>query len=208
MPKFRASLLALLSVSVAPRTVLALTDQDRPTETPPESAAAPPVRYGAIGGIGFPRALAIEAIVRVKDLFAFGVEYGVIPGMTIDGVHGSMWSLAGDLRYFPFGGAFFIGTRIGRQHLGGDALISLKPLGPATEDLGIDSWYVNPQLGLLWTWSDGVSLGFEAGVQIPLGVDVTSNWPLSLVPGAEGIASNLGSKWLPTLDLLRIGFMF
>jgi hypothetical protein len=208
MRRFGASLLALLIVSVAPRSVLAVTDQDRPTEAPPPPASVPPFRYGAIAGIGFPRALAIEAIIRVQDLFAFGVEYGVIPGITIDGVHGSLWSLAADARYFPFGGAFFIGLRGGRQHMDGDALIKLNPLGPANEDLGIDTWYVNPRLGLLWTWRDGVTLGLEAGVQIPLGVDVTSNWPLSLVPGAEGIANSIGSKWLPTLDLLRVGFLF
>lgn len=206
MRKFRASILAVLAASLAPRTVLAVADQDRPTEAASEGVR--PVRYGAIAGVGFPRALAFEGLVRATDLFAFGVEYGVLPGVTVDGVHANMWSLAADARYFPFRGAFFVGVRAGRQHIGGDALIALNPLGPATENLGVDTWFINPRVGLLWTSHDGITLGIEAGVQIPVGVDVTSNWPLSLVPGAEATASSFGRTWLPTLDLLRVGFMF
>jgi len=178
------------------------------TERAPKSETVRPVRIGAIGGVGFPRPLAIEGMVLLRDSVALGAEYGVLPNLTVDGVHTSLWSLAGDVRYFPFHGAFFLGVRAGRQHIGADMTVTVAPYGSSSESLSVDSWFVNPRIGLLWTSDAGLALGMEAGFQVPVATDSTSSMSLALVPAAQRTANWLGTSILPTVDLLRIGMLF
>jgi hypothetical protein len=178
------------------------------TERAPKSEAMRPLRIGAIGGLGFPRPLAIEGMVLLGDTVALGAEYGVLPELTVDGVHTSLWSLAGDVRFFPFHSPFFVGVRAGRQHIGADTTITVAPYGSSSESLSIDSWFVNPRIGLLWTSGAGLALGMEAGFQVPVATDSTSSMSLAFVPAAQGTANWLGTSILPTVDLLRIGMLF
>jgi hypothetical protein len=167
----------------------------------------PPVRVGVIGGIGFPRPLAIEGIAGISGYLALGVEYGTLPNLTVDGVSASLWSVAGDLRIFPFRGAFFLGLRAGRQHVGATTTIAMGPFGDAAEVLGLDSWFLNPRVGFLWTMRGGLTFGVEAGVQFPLSPSVSSSLPLALYPSAQRTIDALGSSVIPTVDLLRLGLV-
>ena len=167
-----------------------------------------PLRIGVIGGVGFPNPLAIEGMAMWAETVAVGAEYGVLPELTVDGVHTSLWSFAGDVRLFPFHNAFFVGVRAGRQHVGADTTVTVAPYGSANESLSLDSWFVNPRIGFLWRSRAGLALGMDAGVQVPLAQDTASSLPLALVPGAQRTANTLGSAILPTVDLLRIGMLF
>ncbi len=185
------------------------------------TGAVAPLRAGAIGGVGFPRLLAIEAMAELYGVVGIGGEYGALPTVTVDGVSANLWSLAGDVRLFPFRflggpvsssflGSFFVGARLGRQHIGANTTVSVAMLGSATEVLGIDSWYVNPRLGFLWTvpQAAGLTFGVDAGVQVPWGVSTSSTLPLSLAPsGAQQAVRTLGNSVLPTIDLLRVGLL-
>jgi hypothetical protein len=173
-----------------------------------ERESVRPLRVGVIGGVGFPRPLAIEALTLLGESVALGAEYGVLPDLTVDGVHTSLWSLAGDVRFFPFRHGFFVGVRAGRQHVGADTAVTVAPYGSANESLSLDSWFINPRIGFLWTSAAGLALGMEVGVQVPLVADTTSSLPLALVPGAQRTADALGSSILPTVDLLRVGVVF
>jgi hypothetical protein len=166
------------------------------------------VRIGAIAGVGFPHLLAIEGMLKLGNVVALGAEYGVLPGTSIAGIRANLWSVAADARLFPFGGGFFLGVRAGRQHVGIETSVTVAPLGSASEALDVDSWFVNPGLGFLWTSRNGFTLGVEAGVQIPLVAATTSTLPLALVPDAQHAAETLGHRWLPTIDLVRIGLLF
>jgi hypothetical protein len=189
-------------------------------DAPPDTARSDPtarehadngqphhLRIGAIGGIGFPRALAIEPMVVWNGLVGIGGEYGALPAMTINGVQFSLWSLAGDVRVFPFRGAFFVGLRAGHQHLDVSTTISVATLGSAPEEFTLDSFFINPRIGFLWTSNAGFSLGVEAGVEFPLTASMSSTLPLSLAPSAQSTADTLGSAVIPTVDLLRIGLL-
>jgi hypothetical protein len=179
---------------------------EAPAPAGPATAGAP-VRVGVIGGVGFPRPLAVEGMAEIGGFVALGVEYGALPAVTIDGVSTSLWSLAGDLRVLPFHGAFFIGLRAGRQHVGATTTLSVASFGSATEVLGLDSWFVNPRVGFLWTTREGLTFGVEAGVQVPLSPAVSSSLPLSLYPTAQRTIDTLGKSVLPTIDLLRVGLL-
>lgn len=183
--------------------------QERPpADRPAESESHHALRIGALAGVGFPRPLAFEAMIKLGDTLGLGAEYGLLPQVDLGGVRTSMWSLAGDARIFPFRGAFFVGLRAGRQHVDANTTITVAPYGSATEALALDSFFLNPRLGFLWTWDEGFTLGIDAGVQIPVAVSTTSSLPIALVPGASHTVDSVGGALLPTVDLLRIGMLF
>jgi hypothetical protein len=163
-------------------------------------------RIGVIGGMSFPRPLAVEGMVVFGDRVALGAEYGVLPAITVNGVQASLWSLAADARVFPFRGAFFVGLRAGHQHVGASTTITVRSIA-LPEELALDSWFVNPRVGFLWYSREGLAFGVEAGVQFPLIPSVSSTLPLSLVPSADSTANAIGRSVLPTVDFLRIGLL-
>jgi hypothetical protein len=199
------AVLPLFAVS-SPVDAIAQPDQAQADRASRESEEHP-VRVGAIGGLGFPRPFAVEGMIKLGRVVSVGAEYGALPTMTIDGVQTSLTSIAGDARVFPFGGAFFLGVRAGHQHVAAQTSVSVAPYGSAVENLALDSWFVNPRVGFLWTWRAGFTLGVEAGLQIPLGFGTTSTLPLALDPSAQHTVNVLGKSWLPTLDLIRIGWL-
>ncbi len=181
--------------------------KDQPTKESEE--AERPVHFGAIAGIGFPRPLAIEAAITVKRYFLVGGEYSLLPKISVGGVDTMMWALAADARVFPFGGAFFIGVRGGRQHATARATATVANLGSLTESIEVDSWFVNPRVGFAWTWSSGFTLGVDAGVQIPVKSQVTTSLPDAALADSRVTTTTdlLGKRVLPTVDLLRVGFL-
>ena len=48
----------------------------------------------------------------------------------------------------------------------------------------------------------------DAGVQVPLSSSVSSSLPLALYPAAERRVDALGGTVLPTVNLLRLGWVF
>ncbi|HEX8791292.1 MAG TPA: hypothetical protein VF765_10120 [Polyangiaceae bacterium] len=167
----------------------------------------PPVRVGAIAGMGFPRPFAMEAIAQLWTHVAVGLEYGIVPGITVDGVRVGTWSLAGDARWLPWRGPFFVGLRAGVQHVEVAATLPISGWGPVSETLGLDASFVNPRIGLLWVMRSGLVLGMEAGLQIPLSTSTTSTWSLAWVPSLQRQIDSLENSVLPTIDLFRIGFV-
>jgi hypothetical protein len=184
---------------------------DRPTSSDHVDGtdAVHKLRVGAIAGVGFPRPLAIEPMVVLGGWVAVGGEYGVMPAMTIYGVQASLWSLAADVRVFPFRGNFFVGIKAGHQHIDASTTVTVAPYGSAPEQLALDSFYVNPRIGFLWTSNAGLTLGVEAGVQIPVASSTDSSLPLALAPSSvQNTIQALGGAVLPTVDLLRVGLLF
>ncbi|MDP9001914.1 MAG: hypothetical protein M3O46_17575 [Myxococcota bacterium] len=182
-------------------------DSRNSAERPPDVVAPKPLRIGAIGGMGFPRPLAIEAMVVFNGRLAIGAEYGTLPAMSIDSVRVSLWSVTGDVRVFPFRGAFYVGLRAGHQRVDASTSIPVRSIGSASEELALDSWLVNPRMGFLWTSREGLTFGVEAGLQIPIGAVVSSTLPLSLDPSAQNTANTIGNTLIPTVDLFRLGLL-
>ena len=170
------------------------------------------LRIGAIAGIGFPHPLAVEAMVKVGGVLALGAEYSAMPKTTIMGVGTSAWAIAADARVFPFRNGFFIGVRGGRQVISGTATANLGALGTYSESGEADTWFVNPRIGVLWTWKGGFTLGIDAGVQIPIGPTLTTTLPAGVPAQVDqaiaSVANTLGNGVTPTVDLLRVGFLF
>lgn len=209
------TLIALLSLSMFGSTSNARAASPELERAVPPSREAPMapdrpirrIRAGAIAGFGFPRPIAVEALAKIDDRLAVGIEYGAMPTISVARVDATTWSLAGDARLFPFGGALFVGVRAGHQHIGAET--SLAPLSNRRAELTIDSWYVNPRVGMLWTSPIGLTLGAEVGVQIPFASTLSTNIPSSFerAKTAIDIANGLGRRVIPTIDVLRVGFL-
>lgn len=177
------------------------------------------LRVGAIVSAGFPRPLAIEGIVKVERLLAFGLEYSTQPRVSVSDVSFVSWAVTGSARVFPLRGPFFLGLRAGRQHVNAEAAVSgygyTVPIA-----LGVDTTFINPQVGFLWTWEPGITIGIDAGLQIPLSSSTSSTLGSSTMPTAaqavispiqrtlENVAGTVGQTMLPTVDLLKIGMLF
>jgi len=174
------------------------------------SEAPKPLRIGALGGLGFPRPLVLEGMVRLGGILGLGVEYGTSPTISVSGVAATFWSLSGDLRFFPFRGTFFLGLRAGYQHIGASTTITIAPIGPVAESATLDTYFVNPRIGFLWTLGPGITIGTEAGVQVPINSNFASTVPADLLArssDATRAVDTLGGV-LPTVDLLRVGILF
>lgn len=174
-------------------------------------------RIGVIGGVGFPRLLGIEALFKIERHVALGIEYSAFPEFAISGVDVAVWALAGDVRVFPFGSAFFVGLRAGHQHVGASTTLEVSdqtiPLAG-----GLDTVFLNPRLGFLWTWDSGITFGLDAGLQVPISTQTSGALALAdtvALParGAEVVsevrraARVFGESTLPTIDLLRLGLL-
>jgi len=163
------------------------------------------LHVGVLGGVGFPRPLAVEGLLEFDRLIVLGVEYSALPTTTFSGVETSLWALAADFRIFPFRNAFFIGLRAGKQHLSETASLTAGT-GTLAASETADTTFIDPRMGFLWNWH-ALAIGIDAGVQIPLLTISSSTAPagVSVPTGAADISRTLSRDAIPTVDLLQIG---
>lgn len=190
---------------------------EQPAGARPRSVRTDHYRIGPLVGVGFPRPFAIEGFARLERLIGVGVEYSFLPRMNVMNVEASFAALAADLRLFPFRGAFFVGVRGGRQWLDAKATLSTGQLGSFSEAMSASTWFVNPRLGFLYTFESGVTVGVDAGVQIPIRPTLDRSGDATRAGIASQLdidrafltaANGLGNRTTATIDLLRLGFLF
>jgi hypothetical protein len=204
--------------TVALTTSARAAADDRPAASVPEKEEPEHFRIGPLVGVGFPRPLAIEGLVKIERQFGLGVEYSFLPRMTIAGASTRFDAVAADARWFPFKGGFFIGMRGGRQWLTGSMTLTIQQVGSFTETAEAATWFVNPRLGYLYTWPSGVTLGIDAGIQLPIGATYDRSGPATAAgltaqntqteATLRQIANTFGNSTTPTIDLFRLGFLF
>ena len=81
-------------------------------------------------------------------------------------------------------------------------------LGSLAEQVSAETWFVNPRLGFLWTWS-WLTVGIDAGAQIPVAASYINTIPgqLSVSQSATDVSHFFGGDVIPTVNLLRLGVM-
>ena len=191
---------------------------DRPAAEPKKDADEHEnFRIGAIAGVGFPRPFAVEGLVKIKRYVAIGGEYSFLPTTTISSAEVSFKAIAADLRVFPFAGGFFVGAKVGKQWLSGRTSVSVEQVNTTfKEGAQANTLFINPRIGFLKTWHSGITLGIDAGVQIPISPSYQRDSDAAKIGVADAsvdktlvtIANALGNKITPSVDLLRVGFLF
>jgi hypothetical protein len=187
---------------------------DRPAGEKPPETDHDAFRIGPLVGLGFPRPFALEGFVKVGGVVGGGFEYSFLPQMTVSNVVTSFQALAADFRVFPFKGSFFLGLRVGRQWLDGSTTVTIGPVS-VPQGMEATTWFLNPRLGFLHRWGSGITLGIDAGVQLPIGADfhrsglgAGTDATASVDKTLKAVADALGNKPTPTVDILRLGFLF
>jgi hypothetical protein len=191
---------------------------DRPAGEPQKAGQKKEnFRIGAIAGVGFPRPFAVEGLVKIRRYVAIGGEYSFLPTMSVGPVDVRFKAIAADLRVFPFAGSFFVGAKAGRQWLSGRTSVSVDQINTTfKEGADANTYFINPRVGFLKTWESGITLGIDAGVQIPINPSYQRESDAAKMGVADAgtdktlvmVANALGNKMTPSVDLLRVGFLF
>ena len=189
---------------------------DRPSESQRKKEDADAWRLGPVVSLGFPRPFAIEGLLKIDKVVGLGLEYSFLPKTTISDISTRFDAIALDANWYPFKGGFFIGARAGRQWLSGSATLRVQNVGSFTESADASTWFLNPRIGYLHTWSSGFTLGFDAGIQLPIGATYERSGPATAAGLSDAsvdnslrqVAKTLGNDVTPTFDLVRIGFLF
>ena len=225
LPKIAASALSVAIVASLSPTGHAAQPSGTAASAPGERRSAGPrdreraehFRIGPLVGVGFPRPFAIEGFAKIEKLVGVGFEYSFLPRMNFVNVDTGFEAFAVDLRVFPFKGSFFIGARAGRQWLDAKARLTAGALGSFTESMEAHTWFLNPRAGFLHTFQSGITLGIDAGVQVPINPSYersgrATDAGMAVQTGIDGtlvaVANALGNSTTPTIDLLRLGFLF
>jgi len=185
----------------APPPALA-PDADVPAESREEGGIFGPLRVGPLAGVSVPRPLSVALFMKYKRAVGLGLEYSVLPTLTVDGVSVHASAIAGDLRWFILDSPVFLGVGMGVQSLKGAATIS-----GYSGSADASKVFVTPRIGMLWTFASGFSIGADAGIELVVSHDET------VVPDIEEIRNNafvaaLTRGPLPDVHVLRMGWLF
>lgn len=136
------------------------------------------------------------------------------------------------MRWFPWRSAFFAGAAFGSQKATGEVSKDGVDGGAAgkfdaTMSLTVKTTYVTPHVGWDFIWDSGFVVGFDAGVQVPVGnkgefstkfdgnltAEQTAQLKASedhqkLQDEADDVAKKIGKTVLPYLTLVRVGWLF
>jgi hypothetical protein len=205
------SLLLLVGASGSAAAAASTKTEDRPSRHRKHQADGGDFQLSLLSGVGFPRPFSLEAMMTVDRSVSLGIEYSFLPNTTISGIDLRYHAIAADMRVFPLrDGPFFFGMRAGRQHVSGATTVDAGSYGVYDASVTMDTWFVNPRVGLFWTWPWGLSVGMDAGVQIPFNRKQTNVLPDG-VEMPEQVAKTtdfLGGRVLPTVTLLQLGLTF
>ena len=77
------------------------------------------------------------------------------------------------------------------------------------------TWFLNPSIGFLYRFQEGLTIGVDAGVQVPIapefqrsGLGAGTAATASLDHTLASVAGALGNSVTPTVDVLRLGFLW
>ncbi len=183
-----------------------------------------PVRVGPTVGIGAPDGLRFGLFTTWKGLLGAGGALSVIPSLGVPGAAPgkvSRFTGEGFLRVHPFRGAFFAGLAGGVAKTDGitsKLAVANDPSSRADLHASSTAVYLAPHLGFRWMLSFGLTIGFDAGVEIPVisskaefDATASASGQIQDVPGKGKIATAMNyaaSKPVPVLHLLEVGYAF
>ena len=142
-----------------------------------------PFRIGGLVGVGLPGVLSFGGAIKLTRYFGAGLNISVIPTIRIS-LYGEAelaykeYDIYG--RIFPFGGMFFVGAGAGYATITGSLRSSydvrayqhlapgLPPELFVESEAFVRTLVLMPQIGLQHTFGSGLTLGIDAGAQVPI----------------------------------------
>lgn len=181
-----------------------------------------PVRLGPTVGVGAPDGLRFGLFTTWKGLLGAGGALSMVPSLAVPGAPSAAVSRFGGegfLRVHPFRGAFFAGVAGGVAKTEGRASklgVASDPSSRVAVHASATAVYVAPHLGFRWMLPFGMTVGFDAGVEIPVvsskaDFEATAAGETQDVSGKGKVATAMNyaaSKPIPVLHLLEVGYAF
>ena len=181
------------------------------------------VRIGPEVAMGAPSGFGGGLSVKLHHLVGLDARASYVPWLTVaNPIKISRVSYEGALRVYPTRGSFFVGTAGGYAQLHAAAVDTVGTGTTYAQQVsaraGIGYAYVRPELGWLWAFDNGMTLGVHGGAEIPVwhaqprATITTQDGTVNAAgkPGASGATaalSFLGTHALPAVTLFEVGFM-
>lgn len=177
------------------------------------------VRAGPTVGVGAPDGARFGAFAKWRGLLAGGMALSLLPQTTVPGTSAQVTRVSGEAfgRVHPFHGAFFMGVAGGYAQTKGavaEQATAFRQTQRVETHAYANAVFVAPHLGFQWMLPHGITVGFDAGVEIP----VLANGPTfdaakyGLVVPIEGKGSvadatrYMTAMPVPVVHLLEIGY--
>lgn len=150
-------------------------------------------------GFGLPDGIRFSASVKLGGIVSIGGAFSTLPRFGIPTTDASIARAAGEgfVRLHPFRGAFFVGLAGGYASTNGaytDVVRGQSVALSGTTGTG----YVAPHLGMQLVLPFSMTIGFDAGVQIPIATSRKGDL-------AE-VIEVVTTKPIPVIHLLELGF--
>ena len=230
---------ALALAAVTAGTLLTSTAHAAPTPTlTPHAEPAPPAadvpasssvytREGLLGpvrlvptvGAGAPDGMRFGLFAKWKGLLAVGGAFSMLPETSLPGVNADVKRVGGEgfARVYPFRGAFFMGVAGGYVQTKGTMVeqrTAFRQLQRVEAHGYANAVFVAPHLGFQWMLPMGLTIGFDAGVEIPIASNEptfdASKYGLVLPVEGKGSAADathfVATMPVPVIHFLELGY--
>jgi len=216
----------------APEDVPAAAPMAAPTRSAEEDMAVEPEEdegadkcalgdlcIGPVFTLGAINPLGLGVHARYGEHLGFGIDYQFIPSLSFGQASAGWGMVAGEGRWYPFGGAFFLSGGLSYQYFNASASAGA---GATRIDVSGSVGIPSLKLGLGLMGHDGFVMGIDLGFQIPLG-GTNVDFDAATGGGAadQAMVASLHKDMqdaakagiglipvIPQLNLLRIGYLF
>lgn len=219
-----AELVLAVPSPAEPSSVGPPAPQHGPEKPPPTSRYTSrgllgPVRAGPTVGLGVPDGVRFGAFAKWRGILGGGAAFSLLPQTTVPGVNAQIVRASGEVlaRVHPFRGAFFLGVAGGYAQTKGtmtEQTFAFRQSQRVLVNAYASALYVAPQLGFQWMLPLGLTIGFDAGVEIPVAAsgptfDATRYGlvvPIEAKGRVAAATRYVTTRPVPVVHLLEVGY--
>jgi hypothetical protein len=174
---------------------------------------------GPTVGVGAPDGARVGIFAKWRGIVAAGGAFSLLPETRLPGIDASVVRVSGEAfaRVHPFRGAFFLGVAGGYAQTKGtmtEQRTAFRQVQNVQTHAYASAVYIAPHLGFQWMLPMGMTIGMDAGVEIPVASTSptfdASKYGLVVPIDGKGSAADatrfVASMPVPVIHLLELGY--
>lgn len=178
------------------------------------------VRLGPTIGFGAPDGVRFGVLAKWQGLLAAGGAFSVLPEMTVPGSDAKVVRASGEIfaRVHPFHGAFFVGLAGGYAQTKGtmaEERMAFRQVQNVETHAYASAFFIAPHAGFQWMIRPGVTVGCDAGLEIPISASRPSfdaaKYGLVMPVEGKGSAADttnaIATSPIPVVRLIELGYL-